>query len=144
MTFLLDVNVLLVLHDPRHPHYKPVFRWFAHTSANSFATCPITQSGLFRLLTQGIPGLVPFEMVEARKALEHLTGRTGHIFWPDAPPWIGSTKPLFNRLQGHRQATDAYLLGLAILNKGKLATLDLGILHLAGAQFAANVELIEP
>jgi predicted nucleic acid-binding protein len=47
-------------------------------------------------------------------------------------------------MQGHRQITDAYLLGLAIHNKGKLATLDRGIRHLAGREFAANVELIEP
>jgi predicted nucleic acid-binding protein len=46
-------------------------------------------------------------------------------------------------MQGHRQTTDAYLLGLAIRNKGKLATLDRGIRHLAGNEFSANLELIE-
>jgi predicted nucleic acid-binding protein len=46
-------------------------------------------------------------------------------------------------MQGYRQITDAYLLGLAIHNKGKLATLDRGIRHLAGREFAASVELIE-
>jgi uncharacterized protein len=45
-------------------------------------------------------------------------------------------------LQGHRQITDAYLLGLAIHNRGKLATLDRGILQLAGSDFAGHVELI--
>ncbi len=144
MTFLLDVNVLLTFHDPLHPHYRPVSRWFAHRAVNNFATCPITQSGLIRLLTQGLPGLGPFERSEARDALNRIVQRPGHVFWPDTPSWLESTQPFFDRLQGHRPTTDAYLLGLAIHNKGKLATLDRGIRHLAGTEFAAHVELIEP
>jgi len=144
MTFLLDVNVLLVLHAPLHPHYKLASRWFARRAVNNFATCPITQSGLFRLLTLGLPGLGPYDRSEARDALSRLVQRPGHIFWPDNLPWLECTKPLFDRLQGHRQTTDAYLLGLAIHKKCKLATADRGILHLAGKQFAANIELIEP
>ena len=47
-------------------------------------------------------------------------------------------------MQGHRQTTDAYLLGLAVFNKGKLATLDRGIVYLAGNEYSGHVELIEP
>ena len=143
MTFLLDVNILLILHDPHHQHYKPVSRWFAQPSSKPFATCPITQSGMIRLLLQGITGLDPFAMQEARDALDRLTEQPGHIFWPDTPAYLHSTKSIFARMQGHRQTTDAYLLGLAIHNHGKLATLDRGIRHLAGNEFAANFELIE-
>ena len=82
-------------------------------------------------------------MPEARRALEHLIQQPGHIFWPDSPAYLDSTKSLFARMQGHRQTTDAYLLGLAIHNHGKLATLDRGIRQLAGNEFAANLELIE-
>lgn len=142
MTFLLDLNVLLTLHDPLHPHYEPVSRWFAQRAARSFATCPITQSGLIRLLTRGLPGLEPFDSAEAREALSRVVRRPGHIFWPDAPSWLESTQPFLDRLQGHRQTTDAYLLGLALHNKGKLATLDQGIRHLAGPEFSHSVELI--
>ena len=39
--------------------------------------------------------------------------------------------------------TDAYLLGLAIHHKGKLATLDRAIVYLAGSEFAEYVELIQ-
>jgi toxin-antitoxin system PIN domain toxin len=142
MTFLLDVNVLLILHDGLHQHYKLVSRWFAHAGVNSFATCPMTQSGLIRLLTHGVPGLGPFDMPEARNALQRLTQQPGHVFWPDIPPWLDCTRSLSVRLQGHRQTTDAYLLGLAIHNRGKLATLDSGIRHLAGPEFSHRVELI--
>jgi len=46
------------------------------------------------------------------------------------------------KLFGHQQVTDAYLLGLAIRKKGKLATLDRGILTLAGAELSNNLEII--
>ena len=143
MTLLLDVNLLFVLHQPSHPHFELVSRWFRSKAGKAFATCPITQSGLIRLLIQGVAGLEPFDGEEARDALTRLTQRPGHIFWPDTPSWLDCTAPLFDRLQGHRQTTDAYLLGLAIYNKGKLATLDQGIRYLAGKEFRVNIELIE-
>jgi hypothetical protein len=143
MTFLLDVNILLVLHDTLHPHYKLVSRWFAHRAGEPFATCPITQSGLVRLLTRGVPGLGPFGMQEARDALDRVTHLPGHVFWPDTPAYLDCTKSIFARMQGHRQTTDAYLLGLAGYYRGKLATLDRGIRHLAGNEFAANLEVIQ-
>jgi hypothetical protein len=144
MTFLLDVNILLVLHDPLHQHYKAAFRWFASRGIKSFATCPITQSSFIRVLTRGIPGLGPFDMPEARNALERIVQMPGHNFWPDTPTYLDSTNSIFARMQGHRQTTDAYLLGLAVHNRGKLATLDRGIRHLAGNEFAASLEVIEP
>jgi len=143
MTFLLDVNILLILHDPHHQHYKPVSRWFAQPSSRPFATCPITESGMVRLLLQGVTGLDPFDMQDAREALQRLVQLPNHVYWPDAPSYLEAASALFARMQGHRQTTDAYLLGLAIHNKGKLATLDRGIAHLAGREFAANLEIIE-
>jgi toxin-antitoxin system PIN domain toxin len=121
----------------------PVLRWFTRRAARSFATCPITQSALIRLLTRGLPGLGPFEPSEARDALLQVTERPGHVFWPDMLPWLDGTARLSDRLHGHRQTTDVYLLGLAIHNNAKLATIDRGILHLAGAEFATHVELIK-
>ena len=143
MTFLLDVNLLFVLHQPLHPDYKHVDRWFRPGAGKAFATCPITQSGMMRLLLQGIAGLDPFDMQEARDALQRFVQLPGHVFWTDTPAYLDSTKSIFARMQGHRQTTDAYLLGLAIRKKGKLATLDRGIRHLAGNEFSANLELIE-
>jgi hypothetical protein len=98
---------------------------------------------MMRLLLQGIAGLDPFDMQEARDALQRFVQLPGHVFWTDTPAYLDSTKSIFARMQGHRQTTDAYLLGLAIRNKGKLATLDRGIRHLAGNEFSANLELIE-
>ena len=143
MTLLFDVNLLFVLHQPNHPNFTLVSRWFRSKEGKPFATCPITESGLVRLLIQSVAGLEPFASQEARDALKRVTQRPGHVFWPDTPSWLDSTAPLFDRLHGYRQTTDAYLLGLAIHNKGTLATLDRGIHHLAGTEFARSVELIK-
>jgi hypothetical protein len=143
MTLLLDVNLLFVLHQPLHPDFNLAKQWFARRADKAFATCPITQSGMMRLLVQGVAGLDPFDIKEARDALHNLVQLPGHVYWPDTLSYLDATKFLFERMQGHRQATDAYLLGLAIHNQGKLATLDRGILHLAGKEFAANVEIVE-
>jgi toxin-antitoxin system PIN domain toxin len=142
MTFLLDVNLLFVLHQPLHPDFKRVSQWFLLTTSKSFATCPITQSGMMRLLVGGVAGLDSFDIKEARDALKQIVRHPGHVFWPDAPGYLDCAAPLFARMQGHRQITDAYLLGLAIYNKGKLATLDPGIRHLAGHELSAHVEVI--
>jgi hypothetical protein len=143
MTLLLDVNLLLILHDPLHLHYGLVSQWFARRAGEPFATCPITQSGFLRLLIRGVPGLAPYGMQEARDALNHLILQPGHVYWPDDPSYLDATRILFARMQGHRQITDAYLLGLAVHNKGKLATLDRGICHLAGPEFSGLVVMID-
>jgi predicted nucleic acid-binding protein len=52
---------------------------------------------------------------------------------------VGSTltAPLRRaHINGHQQVTDAYLLGLAIKEKGVLVTFDKGIQYMAGAEFS--------
>jgi uncharacterized protein len=142
MTFLLDVNVLFILHQPLHGDYRQVSRWFTAKSRGSFATCPMTQAGMLRLLTQSFQGLDRFTMQEARRVLRNLVQLPDHVFWPDEPPYLDVTAPLSKRMQGHRQITDAYLLGLANHHGGKLATLDKAIPGLAGPEFSHLVELV--
>jgi uncharacterized protein len=139
---LVDVNLLFAIHQPAHPDFAPATRWFMGTGKRSFATCPITQAGLLRLLTQGVADAQVFSFQEAREALAHLMRLPGHSYWQDQPDFLTATAKFYSRLQGHRQITDAYLLGLAIHYRGKLATLDRGILQLAGSDFADHVELI--
>jgi predicted nucleic acid-binding protein len=50
----LDTSVLIALIDPAHVHRDAVHRWFAHTGRKRFATCPITDNGLPRVV--GHPG----------------------------------------------------------------------------------------
>src|SRR2546425_856467 len=48
------------------------------------------------------------------------------------------------RLVGHRQVTDAYLLGLALFKKGRLATLDESVMTLLpeGSPDRGSIEII--
>lgn len=47
---LLDVNVLIALIDPRHVHHEPSHRWFQAHGCDGWATCPLTQTALLRIL----------------------------------------------------------------------------------------------
>jgi uncharacterized protein len=123
-TFLLDANVLVALADAAHVHHTPAVRWFASTTV-PFATCPITQGALLRVLLR--LGAVP----SADAAVQVLAGFTAHPrhrFWKDE---IDYTKLSWNGVMGHRQITDAYLAALARHHGGRLATLDrpLAALH---------------
>ncbi len=56
-----------------------------------------------------------------------------HVFWPDEISLCAALKPVQGRITGHQQITDAYLLGLAIHKRGRLATLDAAVPTLATA-----------
>lgn len=47
-----------------------------------------------------------------------------HVFWADDLPAEEAVRQFQSRLVGHNQVADAYLLGLVIHKKGRLATLD--------------------
>jgi hypothetical protein len=48
-------------------------------------------------------------------------------FCADDVGLIASLEPFAQKLVGHQQVTDAYLLGLAIHKQGKLVTMDRGV-----------------
>ncbi len=124
ITFLLDVNVLIALLDPEHVHHEHVHRWFGRVGRHSFATCPLTENGLVRIVGHpkypNSPG-PPSTAVELLMGIRKLRG---HKFWPDS---ISLAQPeLFEHglLSSHSRVTDAYLLALALANGGRLATMD--------------------
>ena len=49
-TFLLDVNILIALIDPAHMQHDQAHDWFARVGRRSFATCPVTENGLLRIV----------------------------------------------------------------------------------------------
>jgi toxin-antitoxin system PIN domain toxin len=127
-TYLLDGNVLvaLVVHD--HVHHEEAARWFGE-ARRTFATCPITQGTLLRLLMQqGVSG------GDAAGVLRRLTDHPAHEFWPDG---LGYGEVDLASLLGHRQVTDAYLAQLARSHAGRLATLDKGLVE-------AHADVAEP
>lgn len=120
MTHLLDGNVLVALVDRSHVHHTAAVRWFAaHTGG--FATCPITQGTLLRLLLRF--GAIA-DAAGAVAVLKQLTSHARHTFWADD---IGYADVSWIGVLGHRQVTDNYLAGLARHHGGRLATFDRGL-----------------
>ena len=123
MRALLDVNMLLALHDPHHIHHELAVHWLDAHSAQGWATCPITQNGCLRILSQpSYPK--PRSISELLSALGASFTSQQHEFWPDDISLLDSRRFRRDRVQGHRQLTDLYLLALAVHRKGRLVTLD--------------------
>jgi predicted nucleic acid-binding protein len=50
VTYLLDVNVLIALIDPTHISHAAAHEWFQREGASRWATCPITENGVLRIV----------------------------------------------------------------------------------------------
>jgi toxin-antitoxin system PIN domain toxin len=124
---LLDVNALLALIWPEHEFHSQANAWFQRNARQGWATCPITQSGFVRLVSSGSISKNALKIGDALRLLDLNLAHPNHEFWPEE---IGLTEAIGRfgkRLHGYRQITDAYLLGLAMHRKGKLATFDRSI-----------------
>ena len=140
--FLLDANVLVGLHYEFHEAHANAQQWFENLHGRPWATCPLTEAGFVRIVSNPKFSEYPADVAEALAMVSALTRLPGHIFWPADVAFEEAIAPLRHRLFGHRQVTDAYLLGLTIKNKGRLVTLDRGIEMLAGIEFAPYVTLL--
>jgi uncharacterized protein len=115
VTVLLDANVLIALLVEEHVHHEAAGDWFAGVGG-MFATCPITQGSLIRMLIrEGQPASA------AREILTRTTAHPRHEFWADDVPY---TAVPTTGIIGHRQVTDAYLAQLARARGSRLATFD--------------------
>ena len=121
---LLDVNLLIALCDADHQHHAPATQWFRANRSAGWATCPLTENGLLRVMGHvAYPG-GPGSPEGVRPLLQHLRSLPGHLFWKDDISIADPQK--LRSLQGatSRQLTDLYLLALAVHYRGCLATLD--------------------
>ena len=120
---LLDVNVLIALHDEQHVHHAVAANWFVANARHGWASCPITQNGCVRILCQpGYPNPVPLS--QALAMLRHSCARSHHRFWPDDVSLLDPAHLNHSRMHGPRQLTDLYLLALAVEHKGRFVTFD--------------------
>jgi uncharacterized protein len=124
VTYLLDVNVLIALIDPAHVGHDTAHAWFARTGAASWATCPLTENGVIRIVgnprypnSAGSPAAVA-PLIASLRAL------AGHTFWTDDLSLLDSHLIDISQILRPTQVTDTYLLALARARHGQLATLD--------------------
>ena len=131
---LLDTNLLIALLWPSHERHDRALKWFARHRAKGWATCPLTEAGFVRIVSNPAFSRDAVQPREAAQVLSANTSAKDHEFWPDELPVIEAVAFAGVRLVGHQQITDAYLLGLAIRRSGMLATLDQGIGALTAAK----------
>lgn len=122
--YLLDVNVLIALIDPAHVHHEGVHDWFARVGKKSFATCPITENGLLRIVGHPKYPNSPGPPSTVAGILLAIRALAGHAFWADSLSLVDSASIEPALLSSHARVTDSYLLALARANKGRLATMD--------------------
>jgi hypothetical protein len=127
--YLFDVNVLVAILDEDHIHHQAATEWF-DTPGLQWAICPFTEAGLLRYMTR--PKTGDMSMEEATTMVARLAQEPGYNYQPISADWQTLCGRFFKRLFGHKQITDAYLLGLAVREGSVLVTFDRAVLHLAG------------
>jgi uncharacterized protein len=144
MIALLDVNVLVALFDGVHIHHEAAHVWFERDRSLGWATCPLTENGFVRVLSNSAyPGRAT-TVEDAIDRLERFRLSGGHTFWADTVSF--RSVELFRSIHigGHRQLTDVYLLALAVQNGGRLATFDRSIpLHAVAGATAERLVILE-
>lgn len=121
---LLDVNLLVALCDADHEHHLAATGWFRAHRAQGWATCPLTENGLLRVLGHAAYPGGPGSPEGVRPMLRRLRSVPGHLFWEDTVSIADETAlPSLEGISA-RQLTDVYLLAQAVSHGGTLATLD--------------------
>jgi hypothetical protein len=128
MRALLDVNVLIALMDEKHDLHERAHLWWQAHSGEGWASCPLTENGFVRIVSQIsqrlepviTPGLLAEQLALFRR-------QTHHQFWPDDISITDASLFWFDRLRGPKQVTDVYLLGLVVKHAGCFATFDIGV-----------------
>ena len=124
---LLDVNVWVALFDDAH-QFSERANAFIETRGVKIATCPLVENGVIRIMSlpsYGRRGGLPIQQV--RERLRQACAALDHMFWPDDISLRDDRFVDFNRVQGHNQITDLYLLALAVHHGGCLTSFDQGI-----------------
>jgi len=120
---LLDINMLIALFDAAHVHHKAAHAWMSRNRSLGWATCPITQNGCVRVISQPhYPGRL--SVAEIVRRLSAALAAREHTFWADSISLCDSNRFALDRMLTPKNLTDTYLLGLAAEKGGRLVTFD--------------------
>lgn len=123
MRALLDVNVLIALFDPDHSLHREAHEWFAAHGKAGWASCPLTQNGCIRVMSQPrYANPIPVHAVAER--LRQAAADRHHEFWADDVSLLDERAIDTARIHGPKQLTDVYLLALAVARGGRFVTFD--------------------
>ena len=124
-TVLLDVNALVALALTTHQHHRAAHRFLADVTSR-WATCPVTEAGLLRLLLN--PAITGRQR-EASEVFHVLSGMRADPRWTFLDDSASLMRPGVDTvvLVGHQQVTDLHLVNLAAHHGSLLATFDAAI-----------------
>lgn len=126
MRGLLDINVLIALLDENHTHHRDASDWLAENIHLGWASCPLTQNGCVRIMSQPrYPNALSVSEVMIR--LLSAVSTRHHEFFADDISLLDDSAVERERLLSPRQLTDVYLLALAVEHDACLVTLDKSI-----------------
>jgi uncharacterized protein len=126
MAALLDVNALIALVDSDHVGHSAMQKWFLKHHRPGWATCPLTENGMVRVLSQpAYPSgqRSPAEVIQILHALKQAFEHS-HRFWSDDISIVDDSLFKSGMIAGTRQVTDVYLLALAARRGGTLVSFD--------------------
>ena len=129
--------MLIALTDNKHILYARAIQWFDASGHRDWGVCALTVAGFLRLLAN--PKIGSLSVEEASEVLAALIDHPGYRFWPIDDDWATLTAPFRERVFGHQQIADSYLLGLAVKENGILVTMDKAIQYLAGPKYSKNL-----
>lgn len=115
--FLIDASLLIAAVVREHESHELANRWL--TQNDQIALCPIVEGALVRFLVR--LGERCETAVEILRRLHAMPG------WRVVPDDISYVDVGLTSVRGHRQVTDAYLVGLAVRHGLRVTTLDAGL-----------------
>lgn len=122
--YLLDVNVLIALIDPLHPHHDRAHGFLHGGVVTAWATCPMTENGVIRIVGNPRYPNSPGSPQPVAAIMARLRARPDHEFWPDDISLLDAARVDAKRLIASAMVADSYLLALAVAHGGRLATFD--------------------
>ena len=123
MRALLDINVIIALLDADHLMHAAAQFWLSRELDVGWASCPVTQNGVLRILSQpAYPNHRP--VAEVAERLAEACSHPSHRFCNGGVSLISPAGVNWQQLLGHRQVTDAYLLAVAVAEGGRFVSFD--------------------
>lgn len=127
--YFLDVNVLLALAWGGHQFHKLAHQWFKKHYKMGWATSSITQLAFIRVsanpnFTEGY-----LDISASMNILQEIVNYPGHVFIDYLPSPLNSQIINFDKVLGHKQFTDVYLVDIAKFYELKFVTFDQRLLY---------------
>ena len=121
MIWLFDVNVLIAIADSSHIFHDAIHRWLARCEEQTWASCPVTENGMVRVLSQpAYRGGVrtPAEAIATLRGMKEARPWR-HVFWADDVSITDTNAIAGERIAGAKQITYVYLIAMARRHGGR-------------------------